>query len=76
MLEFETEELSGLLVAYSNNTPFKSYWINEGAWIGLRVVNGDAAGPNIGKEIIFNTLDGAIQEANNIEAEMDVHETH
>jgi hypothetical protein len=72
MLEFETEELSGQLVAHSNKTPFKSYWIEEGAWTYLQVVQGDRAGANIGKAMTFRTIGEAVKEAN----EMDVHETH
>ncbi len=72
MLEFEREELSGQLVAHSNTTPFKSYWIEERAWTYLQVVQGDRDGAHIGKAMRFRTLKGAFKEAN----EMDVHETH
>ncbi len=67
MLEFETEELSGSLVAHSNKTPFKSYWIEESTWTYLQAVQGDHAGANISKPIAFDTLEDAISGANRLE---------
>ena len=57
MLEFIEEELSGQLVAHSETTPFKTYWIDwVGAWTYLAVVQGDKAGANVGKSTTFDSL--------------------
>jgi len=67
MLDFIEEEQSGQLVAYSETTIGKSYWIDEGVWTYLTVVQGDRAGPNIGKPEVFNTIEDAKQAAQAME---------
>lgn len=63
MLEFEREELSLQWVAYSEVTPFKSYWIEDGAWSYLYTVQGDRAGATLSKSRIFSTLEEAMLAA-------------
>ena len=69
MLEFETEKLSGSLVAYSETKPFKSYWIEEGACAHLSTITGDRAGPNISKPQHYRTTEDAITAANEEDAQ-------
>ena len=69
MLEFETEEMSGQLVAHSNTNPFKTYWIEEGAWAHLSTITGDRAGPNISKPQPYHSLEQAIAAANEEDAQ-------
>lgn len=59
MLEFETEPLSLQLVAQSETHPYRSYWIDEGAWSYVTIVEGDRAGPIIRKPERFNSIDEA-----------------
>lgn len=59
MLEFETEPLSLQLVAQSETHPYRSYWIDEGAWSYVTIVEGDRAGPIIRKSKTFFTVDEA-----------------
>lgn len=68
MLEFITEEISGQLVAFSETTPFKSYWIDELSWVYLTVVAGVAHGPMIYSEKEFLTLEEAVKAANDMES--------
>jgi ABC-type transport system substrate-binding protein len=68
MLEFEEEENSGHLVAHSETTPFKTYWIDEGVWVYLQSVQGDRAGATYSDKITFNSVDDAVAEANKIDA--------
>ena len=63
-LEFELEENSGQLVAHSLTTPFKTYWIEEGAWIYLGTVQGGRAGANTSKPIAYDSLEEAKEAAN------------
>jgi hypothetical protein len=63
MLEFEREEVSLELVAHSETTPFKSYWIREGAWAHLRTVQGDRAGATVSRAQPYHTLEDAMQAA-------------
>ena len=64
MLEFKTEEMSGQLVAHSITNPFKTYWIEEGAWAHLSTITADRAGPNISKAQPYRTTEDAITAAN------------
>ena len=63
MLEFEREELSLQWVAYSEVTPFKSYWIEDGAWTYLYTVQGDRAGATISNSKTYYTLEDAMLAA-------------
>jgi hypothetical protein len=63
MLEFEKEELSLQWVAHSETTPFKSYWIDEGAWTHMYNVQGSRAGAEVSKAQAYYTLEEAMQAA-------------
>lgn len=76
MLEFETEESSGQLVAYSESTPFKSYWIEEGAWTYLQVVQADSAGPNLSEPETFYSVEDAMKRAGVLENENETATHH
>lgn len=67
MLDFIEEENSGQLVAYSETTIGKSYWIDEGVWTYLTVVRGDRAGPNFDMTATFYDLDEAKAAAETME---------
>ena len=64
MLEFIEEELSGQLAAHSNTVPFKTYWIEDGAWAHLYTVTGDRAGANTSKAQAYHSVEDAIAAAN------------
>ena len=64
MLEFETDVLSGQMVANSRTTPFKTYWIDEGAWAYLYTVAGDKAGANISQPQPYHSVAEAVKAAN------------
>ena len=67
MLDFNESEHSGNLIADSNTTPYKYYCIEVGAWFYLSIAIGDRAGVNEYEKGIFNSLDEAIAEANQLD---------
>ena len=67
MLEFIEEELSGQLVAHSETTPFKTYWIDVQAWHNLQAVYGSKAGVHVDRSIPFNNLEDAKAAAQEME---------
>ena len=65
MLEFETEELSGQLVASSETHKYRTYWIDEvSGLVDLLIVTGDPAGTKMASPPAFKTVAEAIQYAN------------
>ena len=71
MLEFIEEEISGQIVAFSEKTPFVSYWIDEAVWVHLTVAKPDGNGPRLINYPPFNSLDEAKAAAEKLEGETD-----
>jgi len=63
MLTWETEELSLQLVASSDKHKYRSYWIEEGAWVYLLIVTGTPSGPIIKRPMPFLSVEDAKEYA-------------
>lgn len=66
-LTWKKEPISGQLVARSLSNEYKTYWIEEGAWSHLTIVDVSEKGPVIKKPMPFLSIEDAQEYAENQE---------